>query len=239
MGGGMLAGVRVHLAGAAVLVAATGCSTDGDSTTTATNLYRRSLPPVALRVTRRSAGSATTAANALATGNAPALFELSRMDSIDCAEVTREYFPQCGSRDVIEGHGLSDAGFIVELVAGDTYRDRLEEITSGVDPAYADQLGGGAVHVLGVGTCGPDVPGRRTYHLAWTAALAEGDELGTARPGQLRVHVRAGLAHRPDVHRRAGRWKPNSPTRSRRRSAQPAEPRGRERIHARKSPESQ
>ena len=176
MGGGMLAGVHVHLAGAAVLVAATGCSTDGDSTTTAT----QPVPTLAASGCPASdeafCGTATTAANALATGNTPALFELSRMDSIDSAEVTREYFPQCGSRDVIEGHGLSDAGFIVELAAGDTYRDRLEEITSGVDPAYADQLGNGAVHVLGVGTCGPDVPGRRTYHLAWTAALAEGDE---------------------------------------------------------------
>ena len=30
--------------------------------------------------------------------------------------------------------------------------------------------------LVGIGTCGPDVPGRRTYHLAWTAAVGEGGE---------------------------------------------------------------
>ena len=35
-------------------------------------------------------------------------------------------------------------------------------------------LGDGGVRVIGVGTCGPDVPGRRTYHLAWTAGLSDG-----------------------------------------------------------------
>jgi hypothetical protein len=29
--------------------------------------------------------------------------------------------------------------------------------------------------VIGVGTCGPDIPRRRTYHLAWTAAIDDGN----------------------------------------------------------------
>ena len=40
---------------------------------------------------------------------------------------------------------------------------------------FTDELGGGSATVIGVGTCGPDIPRRRTYHLAWTAAIDEGD----------------------------------------------------------------
>jgi hypothetical protein len=44
---------------------------------------------------------------------------------------------------------------------------------AGVDPSFADDVGSGDVRVLGVGTCGPDIPGRRTYHLAWTVAASD------------------------------------------------------------------
>ena len=119
--------------------------------------------------------TATAAANALASKYAAGLVELSRVDTIDCAEVRQEYFPQCGTDDVLVGHGFSDADLTVELLTEAAYRERLETITSGLDAAFTDQLGDGSVRVIGVGTCGPDVPGRRTYHLAWTAGLSDDD----------------------------------------------------------------
>lgn len=61
----------------------------------------------------------------------------------------------------------------MEVVGEDAYRDQLEAIVDHVEPSFADDLGGGAPSVIGVGTCGPDIPGRRTYHLAWSAAVSE------------------------------------------------------------------
>ncbi len=98
---------------------------------------------------------------------------MSRKDRLVCAELAVEYFPGCETRDVLQGYGLRGSNFIVELVDDDGYRDQLEAISSNVDPSFVDDLGGGEARVLGVGTCGPDIPGRRTYHLAWTAAVSE------------------------------------------------------------------
>ena len=113
---------------------------------------------------------AAEAANALAAGNADHLLELSRSDTIMCVDVEREYFPGCESQEVLDGYGLSGPDFVVDLVALDAFAAELEAITGGVDPSFSDEHGDGAVRVIGVGTCGPDEPGRRTYHLAWTAA---------------------------------------------------------------------
>jgi hypothetical protein len=52
------------------------------------------------------------------------------------------------------------------------FRKRLAGLFERVEPGYSDSRGSGAVHVLGVGTCGPEDPERRSYHLAFTAALA-------------------------------------------------------------------
>ncbi len=74
---------------------------------------------------------------------------------------------------MLRGHALSGPDFVVEVVDEEGYREQLQAITSNVDPSYSDELGDGALRVIGVGTCGPDIPGRRTYHLAWTAAVSE------------------------------------------------------------------
>jgi hypothetical protein len=75
---------------------------------------------------------------------------------------------------VLRGHALGGATFVVEVVDDDRYLGQLEAIFGNVDPAFEDELGDGSIRPVGVGTCGPDVPGRRTYHLAWTAAVSEG-----------------------------------------------------------------
>ena len=119
--------------------------------------------------------TATEIGQALLDRNAAALLRLSRSDTIACAVVAREYFPGCEDADVLTGYGLSHADFVVDVVPKRRYAARLDEVVSGIDPGYADELGGGAPTVIGVGTCGPDIPRRRTYHLAWTAAIDDGN----------------------------------------------------------------
>ena len=119
--------------------------------------------------------TATRIGRALLERDAAALLRLSRSDTIECARVERQYFPGCADADVLTGYGLSSADFIVDVLPRSAYAQRLDEVISGIDPAFTDELGGGSATVIGVGTCGPDIPRRRTYHLAWTAAIDEGD----------------------------------------------------------------
>ena len=118
-------------------------------------------------------GTAVDVATALSHRDGGSLIPLSRPTTIDCAEVAREYFPACASEDILRGYGISGANFLVEVLGRSAYRRQLEAVVDAIDPSYSDELGGGTVQILGVGTCGPDIPGRRTYHLAWTAAAAE------------------------------------------------------------------
>ena len=110
---------------------------------------------------------------ALQDADAERLFALSREDRLVCARLNQEYFPGCATEDVLVGHGSSGATFVVEVLDGDAYREQLEAIVSNIVPSFSDELGDGSVRVIGVGTCGPDIPARRTYHLAWTAAVSE------------------------------------------------------------------
>ena len=119
--------------------------------------------------------TATRIGKALLERDAATLLRLSRSDTLDCARIAREYFPGCEDADVLTGYGLSGADFVVDVVRRSAYAQRLDEVVSGIDPAYSDELGGGSATVIGVGTCGPDIPRRRTYHVAWTAAIDDGD----------------------------------------------------------------
>ena len=114
--------------------------------------------------------AAAAAANALAAEDDAVLLELSRVDTIVCDDVVPEYFPECESGAVLYGYGISDPYFVVKVVDENAYADHLDTITGRVDPSFSDELGDGRPRIIGVGTCGPDEPSRRTYHLAWTAA---------------------------------------------------------------------
>lgn len=118
-------------------------------------------------------GTALDVIDSLQAGAVDRLFALSREDRLVCAELATEYFPACETEDVLEGYGLSGPQFLVEVVDARGYRRQLDAIVSSIDGAFSDELGDGDVQVIGVGTCGPDIPGRRTYHLAWTAAVSE------------------------------------------------------------------
>ena len=178
----------VTLVVAAVLMAA--CGSDGDpgsapsAATSSSSAPANPSPSPSGPLTYEAAscpvedeafcGTAVDTIEALQEADVGRLFALSREDRLVCARLNREYFPGCETDDVLVGHGSSGANFMVEVLDGDVYRRQLEAIVSNVDPSFSDELGGGGVRVIGVGTCGPDDPRRRTYHLAWTAAVGEG-----------------------------------------------------------------
>jgi hypothetical protein len=159
------------------------CASDAEPPSTATGDPSTSVAPTEVPTYDATAcpvpdeafcETAVQVIGALQAGDAARLFELSREGRLVCAELATEYFPGCERRDVLEGYGLSGPDFTVEVVDAVRYRARLEDVVGSLDASFADDLGGGDVRVVGVGTCGPDIPGRRTYHLAWTAAWSEG-----------------------------------------------------------------
>jgi hypothetical protein len=187
--------VVVRVIGCVVLVlASVACSSDPPAAeppptaaaTVASTLPASSASPTTTLVGLNPAGcpvrdeqfcaTAVAVADALGTGNAQRLLELSREDQLDCGDVSVEYFPDCTTADaVVEGHGLSGPDLLVNLIDRGEYEEWLRAITTGIDPSYTDELGDGSVRLIGIGTCGPDEPGRRTYHVAWTAALSADD----------------------------------------------------------------
>jgi hypothetical protein len=97
--------------------------------------------------------------SALAAGDAPRLVAASSSTSIVCAEMAREYFPGCATSDVLDGFGVSGPDLLVRVL---TEAEYAVELTT-----FAAEIG--TVGPIGVGSCGPDRPGRRSYHVAWLA----------------------------------------------------------------------
>lgn len=120
---------------------------------------------------------AAAAANALVAGDAARLVELSKVDRFPCDEVPVELFPDCAPGKTLEGHAFFTADFQVRVLSPASYRERLADLFERVDPGYSDSHGSGGLKILGVGTCGPSDPERRSYHIGATAALR--DESGT------------------------------------------------------------
>ena len=116
--------------------------------------------------------TAAQAANALGARDADALLALSRADRIVCAEMAPGAIAGCESNDVLEGHGVSGPDLVTTLVSEDEYLVRLQGLTTEIVP--------GSMQLFGVGTCGPNQPDRRTYHLSWTADVNDAD--GTVIP---------------------------------------------------------
>ena len=112
-------------------------------------------------------GQAAAAANALDAGDVARLVELSYADEFRCDELPAELFPDCAPGKLLEGHAFTDAQGEIRILTGADYRTELGRL--------------GEATVLGVGTCGPDDPDRRSYHLAF-----EGDE----RLGSLELVLR-------------------------------------------------
>jgi hypothetical protein len=116
-------------------------------------------------------GRAAAAADALASGDAGRLVELSYADEFRCDELPADLFPECGPGQALNGHPVTDGEAEIRVLSPGAFHSRLDSLGEAV--------------VLGVGTCGPDDPTRRSYHLAFEA----GDQLGSL-----------------ELVRRAGEW---------------------------------
>ena len=83
--------------------------------------------------------------------------------------------PACTAGAVLTGHPLIDSRPVIEVLDPAIYAAQNESVMGNVDPSFEDEHGDGAVQVLGVGTCGPDIPERRSYHVAFTAGVSAED----------------------------------------------------------------
>jgi hypothetical protein len=136
---------------------------------------------------------AAEAANALVAHETDALVALSRPEAFACGELDRELFPDCNGSEDLRGFAFFTGELRFRILTEREFRSRLAGLLARVDPAYSDARGSGAVRVLGVGTCGPDDPERRSYHLAFTAGLAgERDEPAERWLGSLELVRREG-----------------------------------------------
>lgn len=98
-------------------------------------------------------GRAAAVANALVADDVGRLVELSHAEEFRCDEVPVDLFPDCASGRTLLGHASTDADGQIAILSEEEYRTRLASL--------------GRPAVLGVGTCGPDDPDRRSYHLAF------------------------------------------------------------------------
>jgi hypothetical protein len=109
---------------------------------------------------------AAVAATALQQGNTGRLVELSYADTFVCDDLPPDLFPDCSPGAALEGHAVTGADGKIRVLSPEDYEARLAEL--------------GEVTVTGIGTCGPDDPDRRSYHLAFWAAN-EGGSLELVR----------------------------------------------------------
>jgi hypothetical protein len=106
---------------------------------------------------------ATLVATALEEGDAAGLVELSYADTFVCDELPAELFPDCSPGETLAGHAVTGADGKIRILSSEEYEARLADL--------------GEVTVTGVGTCGPDDPDRRSYHLAFRSG--DGEEGGS------------------------------------------------------------
>jgi hypothetical protein len=115
--------------------------------------------------------SALVAANALLSGDPAALRGVSAVETFTCDDMPAGIVPACRPGAVLRGHGLYSVASKISVVVPGDYPRWLDDLFGRVTPDFGDDRGPGRVVVLGVGTCGPADPQRRSYHLAFTAAL--------------------------------------------------------------------
>lgn len=123
---------------------------------------------------------AAAVAGALVAADAETITGSSRATDFVCDEETDLPLPGCAPGITLTGHPVIDSRPVIEVLDGEAYAAQNHAILGNVDSAFTDDQGDGAMQVLGVGTCGPDIPERRSYHVAFTAAVTA-DDGGTER----------------------------------------------------------
>jgi len=101
---------------------------------------------------------AAQAGNALIARDVERLVALSRVERFSCTTLPADLFPQCERRPAVQGHSTFDGRFEFLLVGRKAYSAHVREI-----------LRASNLKVRGVGTCGPDIPEDRSYHLSFSA----------------------------------------------------------------------
>jgi len=115
--------------------------------------------------------SAAELAQAIVDADGGTIVGLSRIDTFTCSELDPALFPGCATADVLEGHAVGVADGPIEVLG---HRRRLDDLATSVDPTFVDELGDGRARILGMSSCGPSDPARRSHYVAWTAATAFG-----------------------------------------------------------------
>jgi hypothetical protein len=114
---------------------------------------------------------ALVAANALLAGDPAALRGVSAVETFTCDDMPAGMVPACRPGAVLRGHGVHSVASKISVVPARDYPRWLDAMLRRVATDFGDDRGPGRVVVLGVGTCGPADPQRRSYHVAFTAAL--------------------------------------------------------------------
>jgi hypothetical protein len=164
-------------AGAAVLAvlataaAAAGCATESPPVAPATT----APAPTALAgsgcpvTDEEFCARALVVANGLLAADAAAMREVTAAETFECDELPADMVPACRPGLVLTGLGVYAVASKIGVVPD--ARQWLAGLVGRINPGYADDRGPGRPVVLGVGTCGPDDPERRSYHVAFTVAL--------------------------------------------------------------------
>lgn len=110
-------------------------------------------------------------ANAIAAGDVDGIVRVSRAFDLDCDQILTASFPQCVSQSTLHGYSIGGMDFLFDVLSGDDYRGRLDDIFSNVDLSFSDGHGDGTPEVVGIGTCGG-----HSYALLWTVAVRGGSD---------------------------------------------------------------
>jgi hypothetical protein len=156
------------VASVGLLFAVVSCNSDGETTASlpTSTVPATTAPPLpALDVAACPVAddafceAAVMVAGALRAGDVEGLVGLSTEDTIVCAEMNVDFFPDCAGAETLRGYGVSGPDLLTFPVDEVEYAQRLQAMVDATDTADID--------AFAVGTCGPDVPGRRTYHLTF------------------------------------------------------------------------
>lgn len=124
---------------------------------------------------RRACERAASAATALEEGDVARLVELSYADTFVCDDLPAEMFPDCSPGETLEGHAVTGADGKISVLTVEEYEAHLAEL--------------GDATATGIGTCGPDDPDRRSYHLAFWAADEGGSLELVRRDGEWSIGI--------------------------------------------------
>lgn len=110
-------------------------------------------------------------ANALVVGDADAVVRLFRDQRLDCADLDVARFPECEENDRLKG-------YVIGTYQGENFvlnprqlSGTLAFFVGSVDPDYQDDLGGSAMRILGVSTCGSGAD--TSHHVVYLVGLKD------------------------------------------------------------------